>query len=241
VKPRIAITVFTIGILLLGCSTTVLAETRYRTSGSNLNGELEPELRKEILNNPQVKDAVVGAYKKWVIRYYERQTEILTEERDTIWVTNLISNVVCVIVHFVLAISLWMAVSEYRHALALRHSPLGSGPPHPEEAATESTGPAIGSAGDITKLRASLQGISLQTARQGMVMFAMAIMLYFVYLRFVYPITTIEGAAAQSTITRAPAAKEASNNETSQTAPVMTPPTNLLEPPPPPTASAPQR
>ncbi len=55
-------------------------------------------------------------------------------------------------------------------------------------------------------------------------MFAMAIMLYFVYLRFVYPITTIEGAVAQSPKVTIPVAKVVPLQATSSESPKDMPP-----------------
>ncbi|WP_010581941.1 hypothetical protein [Schlesneria paludicola] len=121
-----------------------------------------------VLADSQSSAPVLKACQEWLVQYYVRQSEILKEQRSAISTTNFISHVVCVIVHLALLICLGVAVREYFHAEKLRNQEMPT-----------------------TELAVSMNNISMKTARNGIVLLVLSIVLYYLYLTIVYPITVV--------------------------------------------------
>ena len=117
-----------------------------------------------LADDPEVRDA----YRELVLRRLRRQTQIHDERRDVIRWTNWISRAIFAIVHVILFLGLRAAMSEFAHAQRMRR-----------EAPSE------------TELRVSLEGVALKTSLHGIVLLGAAFGFYFLYLRFVYPITEL--------------------------------------------------
>ncbi len=149
--------------------TPVKAQAAMAKEGWHLWRAAQDEaLLKVVMTDKEESTLLVSAYKQWVIKYYERQIEILEEQKSVLRNTNIISNIVCVIVHIVLAICFWIALKEYHHGQKLRSK-------EPEN----------------TEVAVSLNALSIKTTRQGIVLLMLAMVLYFLYLTIVYPITVV--------------------------------------------------
>jgi hypothetical protein len=125
-------------------------------------------------------------------RHNER---MLGETARVIRISNWISWVICVIAHLILAIGLWAAVREFNHALRTR-----AAAPEPTPVATLAAADGAMTAADAakialaeTEIKISLEGVALKTALHGLLLLAVAIGFYFLYLKFVYPITLVGG------------------------------------------------
>lgn len=123
-----------------------------------------PTLSSEMLKDEEVREA----YRRWLIQWLERQTAILGEQQSVITITNQISWFIFIVVHLILLLGLWAAIKEFRHASRTRKE-------KPEQ----------------TELRLSMEGIALKTALHGLLLLAIAFAFYFVYLKFVYPVTVV--------------------------------------------------
>ena len=77
-----------------------------------------------------------------------------------------ISYVICVIAHVFLFTGIIYAVLEFKHANVARRR-----------------------ANKETELRLSLEGVAIKTSLNGLVLFAISLIFYFMYLYFIYPIT----------------------------------------------------
>jgi len=111
---------------------------------------------------------VRGALRDALVARYQRERRILEERAGVIAWTNFAGIVIFWVVHAVLAAALWAALVEFRHAGRTRKGGLQA----PQE------------------IRVSLEGVALKTTLHGLMLLAIAFGFYFLYLRFVYPITT---------------------------------------------------
>jgi hypothetical protein len=123
-----------------------------------------PALSEEMLEDEEVREA----YRRWLIQWLDRQTAILGEQQSVISITNRISWFIFIVVHLILLLGLWAATKEFRHASRTRRE-------KPEQ----------------SEFRLSMEGIALKTALHGLLLLAIAFAFYFVYLRFVYPVTVV--------------------------------------------------
>ena len=123
-----------------------------------------PESRQltEVLRDDE---EIAKEYKAYVIALMEREKEKMEERRQVVRWTNRISCFIFVIVHGFIGFGFWAALREFRHANKTR---------------------AI--IPDKQELQVSLQGIALKTSLHGTILLAISLVLYFLYLKFVYPI-----------------------------------------------------
>jgi hypothetical protein len=119
--------------------------------------------------------AIVGDDKKIIYQYKELiLARIATEQKDlnerskVIYWTNRVSVLIFILTHVVLVIGIWAAIKEFISASKIR-----STEPEP------------------TELKLSLEGIALKTSLHGTLIFAFTIFLYFLFLKFVYPINLV--------------------------------------------------
>lgn len=144
--------------------------------------ELQPgSLTEEYIRNEQ---EVRHAFQQMLIARFEREKQILSERRNVIGWTNWISRFIFVVIHVVLAIGLWAALREFIDAGRTRKR-------SPPPITTAVTGEQAQAAREQNELSISLQGIALKTSLHGLLILAAAIGFYFLYLKFVYPITVI--------------------------------------------------
>jgi hypothetical protein len=128
-------------------------------------GQTAPAVTEDLLRQ----DAEVReAFRAALVARYQRERGILEERAGVIAWTNLASIIIFWVVHAVLAAALWAALVEFRHASRTRKGGLQA----PQE------------------IRVSLEGVALKTTLHGLMLLAIAFGFYFLYLKFVYPITT---------------------------------------------------
>jgi len=106
--------------------------------------------------------------KEAYLAYLERQVEVYKEQKKVLEDHNTESFVVFVSAHIVLLLGLIAAATEFLRARKTRKD-----------------------ADKQTDLNVSLQGIALKTSLHGTILLALSISFYFLYLKFVYPITAI--------------------------------------------------
>ncbi|HEX2837534.1 MAG TPA: hypothetical protein VHN77_05355 [Phycisphaerales bacterium] len=118
---------------------------------------------------PPAEDPLAALKQEVQAAALRREIEKYREIRTELFYTNWIGRIVFLVAHGVLALGLWMAAHEFRAAQAGRRKA--------EDQAQE--------------IKLSLEGIALKTALHGVVIMAFAMGFYFLYLKFVYPITTV--------------------------------------------------
>jgi len=115
-------------------------------------------------DDPEVRAAV----RELFLARVEREIQILKERRDVLRWTNWISRFMFGVVHVILFLGLRAALAEFKHSARTRKDSAGE-----------------------TEMRVSLEGIALKTSLHGMVILVAAFGFYFLYIRFVYPITEL--------------------------------------------------
>ena len=93
------------------------------------------------------------------------------------------------VAHAILTVGLWAAVRGFLHAAETRKE--APAPPDPAAVAAATPAEAARLALAEQEIRVSLEGIALKTTLHGVVLLAMAIGFYFLYLKFVYPVTVV--------------------------------------------------
>ena len=136
-----------------------------------------------IRDEPTVREA----FQQMLVARFEREIQILSERRDVIRWTNWISRFIFVVIHVVLFLGLWAAMKEFIDAGRTRKS---APAPITTALTDEKAQAAQAKQNEVT---ISLQGIALKTSLHGFLILAAAIGFYFLYLKFVYPITVIGG------------------------------------------------
>jgi hypothetical protein len=111
---------------------------------------------------------VKEAYKAWTIAFITRQKETLREHRAAFAASGTMSVVVCWVAHILLAWAIVAATIEFIHALKTRQK-----------------------ASEVQELRVSLEGIALKTSLHGTLLLVLAMLFYYLFLKFVYPITVV--------------------------------------------------
>ncbi len=117
-----------------------------------------------ISNDPNVR----AAYKEYLLTYLESEREKFADRREVILSTNQMGSYIFVTVHIFLAVALFVTVLELRQASIARKKHGGS-----------------------DEIELSFQKIALKTSIHGTVLLVFAIVLYFLFLRIVYPITIV--------------------------------------------------
>ena len=157
--------------------------TELSASAYELLGQPGSLTEEYIRNEEEVRDA----FQQMLIARFERAIQILSERRDVIRWTNWISRFIFVVIHVVLFLGLWAAMKEFIDAGRTRKS---APAPITTALTDEKAQAAQAKQNEVT---ISLQGIALKTSLHGFLILAAAIGFYFLYLKFVYPITVIGG------------------------------------------------
>lgn len=131
--------------------------------------EYESSSAAKVTEPASQKQELVRAYEDLLLAYYRRETEILSEHKSTIAATNVIGYLICIVAHLLLALAVWAAIREYREAARQRKTRNVS-----------------------QELQLSLEGISLKTSLHGTILLVLAIVFYFMYVKFIYPISTVD-------------------------------------------------
>lgn len=138
-----------------------------------IEDEPDPSVSEELLRgDPEVR----SAFKAMLVRKYKREAEILDERRSVLRWTDGVSRGIFVVVHVVLLIGLWAAVREFRHA---------------EQTRKEAKVARLKADGEPSEFKIGLEGIALKTSLHGLLILGAAIGFYFMYLKFVYPVTVL--------------------------------------------------
>jgi hypothetical protein len=137
---------------------------------------LEPGEGTETLPNTAQSSAVAEmsdpgikqAYKAWTIAYITRQMDALKENKSAFAMSGTMSIIVCWVAHILLAWAVIAATVEFIRALQTRRK-----------------------ASESQELRVSLEGIALKTSLHGTFLLVIAMLFYYLFLKFVYPITVV--------------------------------------------------
>lgn len=103
----------------------------------------------------------------------KREVQKIRETEGELWWTNWIGRAIFVIVQFILIMGLVVAWSEFRAARRQRRA----------------------AAAEQQEVRISMEGIALKTSLHGILILGIALAFYFLYLRFVFPVTYVGQAA----------------------------------------------
>lgn len=141
-------------------------------------------------------DPVVVAYRDFLISRLHHEKDMLGESSRVIRFTNWISWFIFAVTHVILGIGVWAAVREFIHASRMRHEaphvqPLSSLKSIEDTDAPQGNSMQARMALAEQEIRVSLEGVALKTTLHGVILFAMAIGFYVLYLKFVYPITVV--------------------------------------------------
>lgn len=98
-----------------------------------------------------------------------RELQKLREIERELWWTNWIGRVIFVVVQVILVVGLVVAWMEFRSARSQR------------QAAAEQP----------SEIRVSLEGVALKSSLHGILILSLALAFYLLYLRYVFPVTTI--------------------------------------------------
>jgi hypothetical protein len=116
------------------------------------------------------------AWESWMISSYQRETEKMGERREAMRVSNFMGWVAFAATHLVLAIALWASWQEFRAATKVRAKAGGK----PGDQAQPQNEITLG-----------LDGIALRTSLHGIFLLGIAAGFYFLFLRFVLPVTIV--------------------------------------------------
>ncbi|MHC4401002.1 MAG: hypothetical protein ACYTG0_15100 [Planctomycetota bacterium] len=137
----------------------------------------EALLTAQVLDDPKVQ----SAYQEWLIAYYERQANVLTEHERAFALQRVMSYLVFFVVHALLGLAVWCASREFLHASKMRRSPAkGKSGKENENRAPE-----------VQEITVSLEGIALKTSFHGTLLLVIALAFYYLFLQFVYPVSVV--------------------------------------------------
>ena len=108
------------------------------------------------------------AYKAWTIAYMARQVDAIKENKSAFAMSGTMSILVCWVAHILLALAVLAAAVEFIRALQTRHK-----------------------ASQNEEVRVSLEGIALKTSMNGTLLLVIAMAFYYLFLKFVYPVTIV--------------------------------------------------
>ena len=115
--------------------------------------------------DPEIK----AAYKLWTIAFINREKEKLLEHKQAFADSGIMSITICWVAHILLVWALLAATIEYICALVTRKR----------------------ASAQMQELSVSLEGIALKTSLHGTLLLGIAMIFYFLFLKYVYPITVI--------------------------------------------------
>ncbi len=113
---------------------------------------------------------IILAVKQFVIAQFEREQQILQERRDVLKKHYTVGMIIFVTVHIMVVMGIGAAMYELRQA-------------HNARKRAEQ---------QETNIQISLEGIALKTSLQGVLLLAFALAFYFLYLKFVFPVTILK-------------------------------------------------
>lgn len=125
---------------------------------------------------------------------YTWERERLKQVKTHVFWTNVIGYVIAVIAHGLLAVGIGAAITEFRNAERMRNEARQMKYTQKTLTIEETTGEAeakreIETEG--TEVKLSLEGIAVKTSLNGLVLLLVALAFYFLYLKFVFPITVV--------------------------------------------------
>lgn len=153
--------------------------------------EQQPSLAEEIAKDGQVREKARAAY----VAKYEREVERLKEVTRVFDWQHVSTIVVFFFAHLLLIAGLAAAWSEFASAAALRRA--AQTQPATTPRAETQPQPGAGSqpsperVDPIHELQLGLQGVALKTSLHGLLILLVAMGFYFLYLKFVYPISAV--------------------------------------------------
>lgn len=175
-------------------------------------GESRDEYSK-ILSAALDDPASVAAFRSRLLELWKRDIQVLEERRQAIQWQAWTSRVMFWTVHFFLLVACAAAAMEFVSAYRKRReAPTAKDLvaarvarvkvktakcPEGGETAQAEPGGACPSMEPDTELKFGLEGLALKTALHGLLILALAMGFYFLYLRFVFPIRELEQPAAQ--------------------------------------------
>jgi hypothetical protein len=117
---------------------------------------------------------VRAAMESWLVAWYQRETQKLNDVRFVINATNVLGFVIFLVVHGLLAIAVYVAMREFSKSVRTRSRVRENEP-------------------QLQELELSLEKIAVKTSLHGVLLLSFALAFYFLYLKFVYPITVVPG------------------------------------------------
>jgi hypothetical protein len=114
---------------------------------------------------------LAAAERDYQLAQYQYWTRLMDQRLGIIDTTNRLGFVIFGVVHLLVAVGLVMSWREFRRAETLRQR--------------------SGEGERDTELKVSLEGLALKTSLHGGVLLGFALAFYFLYLRFVYPISVV--------------------------------------------------
>lgn len=125
---------------------------------------VDPNFLEEFKEDSSLKNA----YKDYVLSYLKREKQKLEESNAVISMTNRMGFIIFIVVHISLGISLCIALMEFNHARKARRLKK-----------------------DTQELELSFEKIAFKTSLHGTILLILSLVLYFLFLKFVFPITVI--------------------------------------------------
>lgn len=119
---------------------------------------------KVINDNPELKKK----YVEYLNARLQREIDKAEEQKASMAFSKLSSYVILIFIHIVFAVGIWAAAREFIHASKSRKRKF-----------------------EQQELMISLEGIALKTSFHGTILLVLSIVLYFLFLKFVYPIVPI--------------------------------------------------
>ena len=119
---------------------------------------------KFINDNPELKKKFI----EYLNTRFQREIDKSVEQKASIAFSKLSSYMILIFIHIVFAVGLWAATKEILHAGKTRKR-----------------------SSEQHELMISLEGIALKTSLHGTILLVLSIVLYFLFLKFVYPIVPI--------------------------------------------------
>lgn len=149
---------------------------------SNLNPQPTPSelaaLTAIYPDDPDVKNAV----KSVIQQRCERAKEIYREEARELFLTNWTGRLIWLVVHGILGLAIYLSWREFAAAREMR--------------ITEASAAPTAAAGmkPVHELSISMQGVALKTSLNGTLLMVFALAFYFLYLKYVFPVSVVSTA-----------------------------------------------
>jgi hypothetical protein len=138
-----------------------------------------PDIPTRIAQDPEIK----AAWKVWTKDWIESNRWDLQEHKRAFSSSTTMGLVVGAAVHVILAVALGMAILEFRSASHIRR----------RTRRTSATGEAADPEShlQLQEIQIKADGIALKTSLHGTILLAFALAFYFLYIKFVLPVTIV--------------------------------------------------